>query len=169
MYNTRKCDYPALKVEKLVIFYLVGNKGDVQQFQPIANSMFEYTQKVEKYQKRHTCVDQYFFNLQGEPTAFSLELIKEQADYVTSKIKELVLERDYDQFNIVAHSVGGYVANIAMEDIRFPRDKLRNMINLASPLLKPPQVLTHDLTVALKLIKNQDFYGKGVPRIDNVS
>ena len=33
VYNARKCDYPdALMEEKIVVFYIVGNKGNYQQF-----------------------------------------------------------------------------------------------------------------------------------------
>ena len=82
VYNTRHCDYAPEETERLVFFFIVGNKGDVHQFQPIANSLFEYTRSVPKFKERHTCIDSYFFDLKSDATAFRADLIKKQADYV---------------------------------------------------------------------------------------
>ena len=50
VYNTRKCQFTEdVTVDKLVFFFVTGNRGDHMQFQPIANSLYEYIKKVEKF------------------------------------------------------------------------------------------------------------------------
>ena len=42
------------------------------------------------------------------------------------------------KFNIIAHSMGSYTTYKAMQDSRFPSDRLGNVFLLAAPLNKPP-------------------------------
>ena len=136
--NVLKCDYADRDVERLVYFFIVGNKGYYMQFQPIANSIHEYTQKVDKYIKKKTCTDMYYFDLKEEPVAFSKDLINKQANYIASKISEIVEKKNYRDINIVTHSVGSYVAMKAIDKDDFPIQTLRNVISLASPNIQAP-------------------------------
>ena len=146
VYNTRKCEYEdESSVQKLVFFFIVGNKGNVQQFQPIANSLFEYTQKVEKFKKLHTCTDLYVFDFKDEPSAFKSELFRKQADFVAEKVIEHVKHKNYTQINFVTHSIGTYVANLAMGKEGFPIETVQNIFALASTMAESPQRITSDI------------------------
>ena len=57
------------------------------------------------------------------------------------------------KFNIIAHSMGSYTTYKAMQDERFPSDRLGNVFLLAAPLNKPPQFLTSSLDSALSDIE----------------
>ena len=158
VYNTRKCDKEGIEpVDKLVYFFVVGNKGSVYQFQPIANTLYEYITKVDKYKLRNTCIDSYFFDFKDQPTAFSHALIDQQASYVAAKVNQVVRDKGYTAINFVTHSLGSYVAYKALDLDKFPKDELKNVISLASPNIRAPQEITGDLTVALEEIKKQDL------------
>ena len=154
VYNTRKCEKEGIEpVDKLVYFFIVGNKGSVYQFQPIANMIFEYVQKVDKFKERNTCIDSYFFDFKGEPTAFSQALINKQALFVSKMVSQVVKDKDYSSINLVTHSLGSYVAYKALDHDQFPIAKLKNVISLASPNTYAPQEITADLTSSLEEIR----------------
>lgn len=67
------------------------------------------------YQSENVCIDSYFFDLKEETTAFSRLLMDKQAEYVASKVAQIVQEKGYSEFNFITHSLGSFVANLAMQ------------------------------------------------------
>ena len=117
-YRTGKSKIHPDQLERIVYFFAYGNKGHKFQFQPIANSLHEYLRLVDKYSTTH-CFAAYFLDFSGEPTAFSRDMIDRQAAYFAEAVKR-VMETEAEgrhksaKFNIVAHSMGAYVAYKAM-------------------------------------------------------
>ena len=72
---------------------------------------------------------------------------------MADKISEIVQKKGYKDINLVTHSVGSYVAQYAVDKENFPKDILRNVINLASPMQDAPQKLTYDLSYSLEQFK----------------
>ena len=110
------------------------------QFQPIVNSLHEYTQKFEPYMNKdnQACIKAYFFDFKSEPTAFSKDLIDRQALFALQEIKEIMGpngSHSNQQFSLITHSLGSYVAYTAMNDKEFPAESLLNVIHLGSPNL----------------------------------
>ena len=76
------------------------------------------------FQSENVCIDSYFFDLKEEMTAFSRPLMDKQAEYVASKLAQIVKEKDYSEFNFITHSLGSFVANLAMKQSMFPINQL---------------------------------------------
>ncbi len=73
---------------------------------------------------------------------------------MAGKISEVVSKNNYSEFNIVTHSLGSYVARLAMQESMFPSQKLMNVFSLASPHNKAPQNINSDLTQLLEKISS---------------
>lgn len=90
------------------------------------------------YQSENVCIDSYFFDLKEETTAFSRFLMDKQAEYVTYKVAQIVKEKGYSEINFITHSLGSFIANLAMQQSMFPINQLKNVFCLASPYAEAP-------------------------------
>ena len=61
-----------------------------------------------------------------------------QADFVSSKVNELVQIHSYDKFDFITHSIGEFVAQLAVDKIKFQVMKPDNIFSLASPHAELP-------------------------------
>ena len=61
-----------------------------------------------------------------------------QADFVANKVSQLVYNKGYKEFNFITHSIGEFVAQLAVEKDIFPVWKLDNIFSLASPHAELP-------------------------------
>jgi hypothetical protein len=71
---------------------------------------------------------------------------------VAKEISTLMSQRT-ENFNIITHSLGAYVAYLAMGYHDFPSGKMLNLFNLAAPLEQAPQQVSPDLEQTLQSIR----------------
>ena len=87
----------------------------------------------------------YFFDFKRQQIDFSRTLMVKQANFVAKKVKQLVYTQDYTNVNFITHSIGEFVAQLAIDRDIFPVSRLSNIFSLASPHAELPQLLTDDL------------------------
>eukprot|EP00347_Sterkiella_histriomuscorum_P022144 403331526 len=112
-------------------------------FPPIFNSLDNYTVYLNEQQNEVFYKTQlYGFDFKEQPSAFSQQILKEQAAYVAASIQKIMsTEFDKnDKFSLFAHSMGSVVAYLAMSSSKFPINQLQNVFTLAGPLEEAPQL-----------------------------
>ncbi|CDW88270.1 UNKNOWN [Stylonychia lemnae] len=159
--------------------------GHQQSFKDYQQFMIKYHNKTQKHMQQHFINNEiefqiYIFDFQEQPSGNSGDIVMMQAKYVFRVIQEKVLfYRRKCKVTIIGIDEGALVAQVAIEQPRFPQNQISNIIsilnhypvklkNTYSPL--PAYFLdevTRDLSFQVKnnifqiVIKNCDVYDEG--------
>jgi hypothetical protein len=77
--------------ETVVYFFIPGNMGGYIQLPPISNSIDNYTTYLNEQQdKVFYTSHMYGFDFQHQPSAFSANIIRDQAKYVAHAISKIM-------------------------------------------------------------------------------
>ncbi|CDW89287.1 gpi inositol-deacylase [Stylonychia lemnae] len=125
----------------------VGNNADYYQITNIFNSLHNHTIFLNENQNdTHYRLMAYAFDLKELPSAFSQNILHEQAEFVSHCLKFLFQNGSIDYINMIGHSMGGVVNLLASQESDFPFEKIQMFINLCSPLSgQSPQYFNNDV------------------------
>ncbi|AGV14473.1 GPI inositol-deacylase [Cryptococcus neoformans AD2-60a] len=143
------------------VLFVPGNAGSYQQVRSVASSTSKqfYEQMKEKERSVMTAkkIDFFTADLKEEFSAFHARTLREQAVFIQHCIKGILQEYTHlpqekrpTQVTLLAHSMGGVVARLAMDPATSISVDI--IVTLSTPHIIPPLALERDMDSIYSLI-----------------
>lgn len=144
------------------VLFVPGNAGSYQQVRSIASSASKQYYEQVKARERNVVtgkkIDFFTADLKEEFSAFHARTVREQAVFIQHCIKGILQEYTHlpqekrpTQVTLLAHSMGGVVARLAMDPITSISVDI--IVTLSTPHILPPLALERDMDSIYSLIR----------------